>query len=50
MRKIDDDFVHDFGSNDGVTRGQITTAIRKNKWPLIAVGVVVLVVLAVILA
>ena len=50
MRKIDDDFVHDFGSNDGVTRGQIKTAVRKNKWSLIAVGVVVLVVLAVVLA
>lgn len=50
MRNNNDDFVHDFGLDDGVTSGQIMTAVRKNKWPLIAVGIIVLVVLAVVLA
>lgn len=48
MRKIDD--FDDIGSGDGVTGDQIKTAVRKNKWPLIAVGVIVLVVIAVVLA
>ena len=50
MRNINDDFVHDFGLDDSVTSGQIKAAVRKNKWPLIAVGVIVLVVIAVVLA
>lgn len=48
MRKVDD--FNDSGSGDGMTGDQIKTAVRKNKWPLIAVGVIVLVVIAVVLA
>lgn len=47
MRKIDD---FDDSGSGGVTGDQIKTAVRKNKWPLIAVGVIVLVVIAVVLA
>ncbi len=47
MRKIDD-FDDDAGG--GAISDQIKTAVRKNKWPLIAVGVIVLVVIAVVLA
>ena len=47
MRKIDD--IDDVGGGGG-TGGQSKPAARKNKWPLIAVGAVVLVVIAVVLA
>ena len=45
MRKTDD-----FDDVGGGTGDQIKAAVRKNKWPLIAVGAVVLVVIAVVLA
>ena len=48
MRKIDD--FDDIGSGGGVSGDQIKTAVRKNKWPLIAVGVIILVVIALVLA
>lgn len=48
MRKTDD--FDDIGSGGGVSGDQIKTAARKNKWPLIAVGVVALIVIAVVLA
>lgn len=47
MRKTDD--FDDIGSG-GVSGDQIKTAVRKNKWPLIAVGIIVLIVVAVVLA
>ena len=48
MRKTDD--FDDIGSGGSVSGDQIKTAVRKNKWPLIAVGVIVLIVIAVVLA
>ena len=54
MRKIDDiDSGTDGGIDGGTgggTGGPIKTIVRKNKWPLFAVGVIVLVVIAVVLA